>query len=269
MSLRTIAIDWSGAKIGAARKIWLAEARNGELLRLEPGRDREEIVAHLIELARTGERFVVGLDFGFSFPAWFLRQQGFRSAPDAWRWLAGGDRADALLNECAAPFWGRVGTRRPPPDAQFRRTETAVAAAERVHPKSIFQIGGAGAVGTGSVRGMCALHALRKAGIAIWPFDEAATKTAVEIYPRLFTGPTNKSSVDARRARLADCRASMRRPAFAAACGSDDAFDAAISAIEMSKHAGELAALPPVDDPQFRLEGIIWWPRWREAHGLV
>ena len=38
-----------------------------------------------------------------------------------------------------------------------------------VRPKSTFQIGGAGAVGTGSLRGMPHLLTLREAGCAVWP----------------------------------------------------------------------------------------------------
>src|SRR4051812_28448983 len=42
------------------------------IARLECGRSRDEIVAHLIECAQREPRLVVGLDFAFSFPRWFL-----------------------------------------------------------------------------------------------------------------------------------------------------------------------------------------------------
>ena len=44
---RVIAVDWSGAKTGARRKMWLAEVCGGRLQRLESGRDRCELIEHL------------------------------------------------------------------------------------------------------------------------------------------------------------------------------------------------------------------------------
>jgi hypothetical protein len=127
-------------------------------------------------------------------------------------------------------------------------------------PKSVFQIGGAGAVGTGSIRGMVALHALREAGFAIWPFDDPRDATVAEIYPRLFTGPVVKSSANRRRdhveAYYPDVPPAMR----ARLAASEDAFDAAISAIEMSRHIDQLDALPRISDPVLRIEGAIWAP---------
>lgn len=65
---RVIAVDWSGAVTGAKSKIWLAEVRDGRLTRLEPGRDRDEIVEHLIAEATRDSDLVVGLDFALLFP---------------------------------------------------------------------------------------------------------------------------------------------------------------------------------------------------------
>ena len=48
--MRVIAIDWSGAVTGAAKKIWLAEALDGQIVRLESGRTRDQITEHLIAL---------------------------------------------------------------------------------------------------------------------------------------------------------------------------------------------------------------------------
>jgi hypothetical protein len=267
MMPRIIAIDWSGAKIGAARKIWLAEARDGVLLRLEGGWRREAIIEHLAETAREGGPVVAGLDFGFSFPAWYLRERGFAAAHDAWSWLARDGCADALLAACAEPFWGLTGKRRTGAP-QYRRTEEAVAAAEGVRPTSVFQVGGAGAVGTGSLRGMCALHELRAAGYAIWPFDAPGPATAVEIYPRLMRARGVVKSRRDQRAQHVAADGGIPARLAGAVIASDDAFDAATSAITMSLHARELARLPVIDDLVLRLEGIIWWPRWQRAHGM-
>ena len=78
---RTIAVDWLGAKSGSRRKIWLAESAGDQLIRLENGRTREELAALLIHEAATTGDIVVGLDFAFSFPAWFLKTRVAGSLP--------------------------------------------------------------------------------------------------------------------------------------------------------------------------------------------
>lgn len=84
--MRVIAIDWSGATSGARRRIWLAEYRDGEVARLECGKSRDQIADHLIELAECDPDLVVGLDFAFSLPAWFLDERGLmRAGCGRWR----------------------------------------------------------------------------------------------------------------------------------------------------------------------------------------
>ena len=48
MTPRIIAVDWSGRRQGAGRTIFLAEARDGALVRLESGRDRAQVAEHVI-----------------------------------------------------------------------------------------------------------------------------------------------------------------------------------------------------------------------------
>ena len=57
-----------------------------------------------------------------------------------------------------------------------------------LHPKSIFQLAGPGTVGPGSLRGMPVLRRFRDAGWAVWPFDDPAARTVVELYPALAVG---------------------------------------------------------------------------------
>ena len=63
-----------------------------------------------------------------------------------------------------------------------------------ITPKSPFQIGGSGSVGTGSLRAMPFLLRLREAGFRVWPFEDAALDAKrpqpllVEMYTRLLTG---------------------------------------------------------------------------------
>src|SRR5690606_29646039 len=111
---------------------------------------------------------VVGLDFAFSFPAWFVEGQGFSEASELWAAMHGG-LAERWLQSCEPPFWGRPGKPKCGEHPHFRRTEQDYRS--RGHQaKSVFQIGGAGAVGTGSLRGMPVLHRLRRAGFTVWPF---------------------------------------------------------------------------------------------------
>src|SRR5579864_736739 len=192
--MRAIAVDWSGATHTARSHIWLAEAASSnELAQLECGRTREELLRHLQDLPPDG--LVVGLDFAFSFPASFIYQLGLQSAPDVW---AHATRCgESWLAECEPPFWGRPGRARPPQNQpSLRRTDAGVPRTSGIAPKSIFQIGGAGAVGTGSIRGMPLLHALYSSGASIWPFSDATASgpTVLEIYPRLMTGPVHKSN---------------------------------------------------------------------------
>ena len=110
--MHVIAIDWSGAESGAARRIWLAEVVDGVLVRLENGRSRAALAAHLLDLGARVRELVVGLDFAFAFPAWFAREHGATSGPALWA-LAERE-GDGWLCACAPPFWGRAG-RRPVP----------------------------------------------------------------------------------------------------------------------------------------------------------
>jgi guanosine-3',5'-bis(diphosphate) 3'-pyrophosphohydrolase len=262
---RVLAIDWSGAKSGARRKIWLAEARSGELVRLESGRNRLEMAEHLLDEMERDPRLLVGLDFAFSLPAWFLRDHDLTTAKELWQ-LA--DReAEAWLEECAPPFWGRPGRTKPDLPSHFRRTDASMQPVGGIRPKSPFQIGGGGAVGTASLRGMPMLQRLSAAGYRVWPFDRAEPPAVVEIYPRLLTGLVVKSSAKA-RADYVDARLpelSVRHRKIAAS--SEDALDAAVSAVVMSREAAALTVLDAATDPVELLEGRIWCPDSRDVAG--
>jgi hypothetical protein len=259
---RVVAIDWSGALTASRRKIWLAEVACGAIARLEDGRDRAEIEAHLLDLTARDANVIIGLDFGFSMPAWFMRERGYASAHDLWADVAS-CAGEEWLAKCEPPFWGRPGKPRPAIDGErptHRRCETAVRA------KSMFQVGGAGAVGTASLRGMPMLHRLHQAGFHVWPYDEPGFPLLVEIYPRVLTGPARKSNT-AERAAYIDrwcasdrCGATVPPALLDHARSSEDAFDALFSAIVMWWHRDELRALVRATEPLARLEGMIWGP---------
>lgn len=258
MRARTLAVDWSGAASGERSRIWLSEAKDGDLVRLECGRTRGGIAEFLIAEARRTLSLVVGLDFAFSLPQWFLMEHGMPDGPALWELVA--EQGEAWLAACEPPFWGRPGFGRPSMPDELRWTDREAPAVGAIRPKSVFQIGGAGAVGTGSLRGMPFLKQLRDAGFHVWPFDAPGWPLVVEIYPRLLTGVVNKGNAAARASYLAARFPNLPAPLAELAQKSEDAFDAAVSALVMDAAHEELSGLPTVTDEQLRREGLIWAP---------
>lgn len=258
---RILAVDWSGRRAGERRHLWLAEARDGRIVRLEDGKSRAELVAHVIDLAGEDPRLVVGFDFAFAFPAWFTRSLGCANAPELWNLVAA--EGDAWLERCHPPFWGRKGTHAPQlvdGCSPWRATEREFSSIRGTAPKSAFQILGAGTVGTGSIRGMPFLSTLRSAGFAVWPFDDASLPLALEIYPRLLTRDVTKNKASARELHLRTHAADEDERFVRAAIDSDDAFDALVSARVMARERASLARLEPARTELERLEGRIWAP---------
>jgi hypothetical protein len=252
--VRAVAVDWSGRARGEQEFIWVAVARGGRLVDLRNGFTRAEAVDRLIELGREEPRTAVGLDFAFSFPAWWCEERGWRGAEDVWTAMeADGDR---ILGACERPFWGPRGTSRlATRQRSHRRTDRGTA-------KSVFQLAGHGAVGTGSVRGMPHLLRLSREGFSVWPFEPPRLPVVVEIYPRaLIRGTVRKSRWAERHAYLLDRFAGQDERLLERAAGSEDAFDAAVSALVMSRYEDELASLEPARDELDAIEGRIWEPR--------
>lgn len=257
---RVLAVDWSGAASGAAKKIWLCEVSGGRVLRLECGRNRRSIESWLVGAVRRDPELVVGLDFAFSMPLAFLKKRGHREIDEVWREVE--MQGEDWLAECPFPFWGKPGKKKPPlPDSVLlRRTESETGEAVGMRPFSVFQIGGAGAVGVGSLRGQPMLRRLRRRGFAIWPFDRPAFPLVIEIWPRVFLGSLVKSDPEARAAFLAERYPDLADENHRAGTDSDDAFDALVSALEIDRRRDELAALGVAGDGTTALEGRIWRP---------
>ena len=251
---RAIAVDWSGAITGERAKLWIAEAVDGELQTLESGRTRDEVIAWVCERRAAVPSCVAGFDFSFSLPAWFLDQHDCRSIDDVWSIVA--EHGEGWLADCPAPFWGRPGRKRGV-EPQLRGCEEGWNV-RGIVPKSVFQIGGAGAVGTGTLRGIPFLPALRDAGWSIWPYDPPTAHVVAEIWTRLLTGPVAKSSADGRRDWLR-ANANLRGRLLREAGDSEDAFDAAACALVLSRCDDLDATLraPLVGDPR---EGAMLTP---------
>ena len=234
----------------------MAVVRDGRLIELANGFTRDEVIGRLISRAAVDPKMIVGLDFSFSFPAWFLGQHGATDVTAFWEVVK--ESGEGWLSMCQPPFWGRPGTTRPVGPELFRATDRAFEPVGGIRPKSVFQIGGAGAVGTGTIRGIPHLLRLQQAGFSIWPFFPTGLPLVIEAYPRAMTGPVNKSSRAARASYLDGWAMPVELRPLAEQ--SDDAFDAAITALRMSRHVEDLRRLMPTIDPVARLEGSIWVP---------
>ncbi len=257
--VRSIAVDWSGDKSAARKKIWLGEALEGDLVRLECGRSGAELADHLVDLANTNSQLIAGFDFGFSLPAWFLADLGCETAPAMWQRSVSEAEQWIRVNP---PFWGGMYGKRPVYTERqnpYRVSDLTINIGG-ISPKSVFQVGGGGSVGTGSARGWPILHTLREAGFSIWPFDPPRLPMVVEIYPRVLTSAVNKSSAIERAAHLKRNYPGLTTPMASKAAANDDAFDAAVSALVMDRYVDQLLNLPVINDPRTLLEGVIWHP---------
>jgi hypothetical protein len=300
---RVVAVDWSGDKgPGQRKKLWAgvwtaAGAGDGGRVQLEGGRTREELIGWLVELARETPRMVVGVDCCFSFPVWFLQEHGCATVFEFWAKVAAGKGEEWLHRESAdGRFWGVAGSRRTGKRPEefcgegLRRMmrvtdyENKIAVREEggdavraakmfgITPKSPFQIGGSGSVGTGSLRAMPWLMKLREAGFRVWPYESSflgkarARPLLVEMYTRLLTGAVKKSNAAARREYLLNKKktdaayAGLSRGVLEKAQGSEDAFDALVCCVEMVRWRAEFAGLRATRDSVLRLEGETWRP---------
>lgn len=148
--IQAIAVDWSGDKDArnARSKYWVAEANKDTELTLKNGRTREELIAYLIEKTKRQRTIVVGLDFAFSFPGWFLKANCLMTGPELWECAE--HEGEIWLKDCPPPFWGKIGKKKPTGRELFRETERELRKKEH-QPKSPFQIAGRGAVGTDAI----------------------------------------------------------------------------------------------------------------------
>ena len=298
---RVVGIDWSGRVDVAGQRrhiwagVWTQDSRSEVSVRLEAGRTRDEIAEWLIELARETPRMVVGFDFCFSFPAWFVRDEhGAASGPEFWKHVVDDGHGERWLARGAEDrrFWGKPHKR----PAEFsgehlhrmlRATDidckiiAEIPEAERqarvkgITAKSVFQIGGSGSVGTASLRGFPVLLRLREEGFRVWPFDapKLAGKTpqplVVEMYTRLNTGAVHKSNPVARAGYLLKKRredaayAALSRTVMQRARAGEDAFDALVSTMVMAERRDRFAGLPRPRDPLHGIEGWTWAPELR------
>jgi hypothetical protein len=229
-----VAVEWSGAKTSAGQRKGICVAVAGPSgVTASAGRTRGETVELIEQLA---EPVAVGFDFSFGAPAWFAREHVAEAIDDVWA-LAARDGDDWLGPPPMPPFWQhRCDV---PAAQQFRQCE-AMLKRSGIHPASLFALVGAKQVGAGSVRGMPYLARLRASGFAIWPFDSAAHRTVVEIYPTALRPMAGEETTRE----------------FA----NDHERDAVLSAAVMWEHRASFATLTAATDPVTLLEGDVWMP---------
>ena len=265
-------MNWSGQAdiAGQRRAIWTATARDGALTSLATGRDRREAVGAVLDALAAEPATIVGLDFAFSWPRWYLDARGLGEAEGAWEQAA--TLAPLASRDLPRPFWGAGirPLREAGLDAReaYRVTEQAADAASagaRVEPSTRAATGPSASSRSAGCRS-CAI--CWRAGAAVWPFDAPAGTAPVvaEIFPRMIArglAPPSAGRGAAFRARVVGAlpEAALGRVAGARdrTLASQDAFDAAVSAIALSRDpAAGLTA--PAGEPVCR-EGWIWGVR--------
>jgi len=193
--------DWSARALPAPLRpsrdaiwwhaTWLGEPR---YCRTQP----EAEAGILAALEQAPGPVLAGFDFCLALPAWAMHRLGGWRA--LWRFLAActpgeAERFARRLNHRlgggdTGPFWGfRDAPRRPRPWlwTGFRACELHLKQ-RGFHPKSVFQLRGAGAVGAQSLVGIAALERLRSAvNSRVWPFEETRRTRVVfaEVWPAL------------------------------------------------------------------------------------
>lgn len=210
---RVIVVDWSGRGTRSPARpsrdaIWtgLSEAGRREESYF---RSRSEAEAWLSDRLAEGGRQLLGFDFPMGYPAGFARRiTGRDDARALHGWLAGRieDGPDNRNNrfEVAAainarlggngPFWGRPLATPIPHLSPFKAADypglglAEKRRVERENPpaKSVWQLMGAGSVGSQALLGIPVLHRLAQAsGARVWPFQPPGPLTLAEVYPSL------------------------------------------------------------------------------------
>ncbi len=226
-----VIVDWSARSAPSPAKpskdaIWIGVARDDgvETTYLRTRATAEVwLTEFLAAETAAGRRALVGFDFPFGYPAGVAETVcGEASALSLWDWFAahvedGEDNANNRYDVAAkinrlypgvGPFWGTPGAKeianvpargndRSGDHPSERRACESVAKGA----KTVWQLAGAGAVGSQVIMGLASLQRLRKAitDVSIWPFQTGwATPESghliAEIYPSLFAVPSDATS---------------------------------------------------------------------------
>ncbi|TAG25557.1 MAG: hypothetical protein EAZ40_05560 [Rhodobacterales bacterium] len=214
---RVIVVDWSGrAARSPAREskdaIWIGtHGADGAVQTYF--RSRAEAELWLIRALAEGGRQLVGFDFPMGYPQGFARRlTGQDSARAVHDWLAdrisdAPDNANNRFQVAGAinrqlghpdrtigPFWGRPKGLVVPHLPALKTVDYAALGlaekrqVERENPpaKPVWQLMGAGSVGSQALLGIPVVHRIAQAfNAAIWPFEAPRVLTLAEVYPSL------------------------------------------------------------------------------------
>lgn len=214
-----VTVDWSGGNAKGptpcADAIWVSVARAGKQYAPLYFRSRQDVEPWLAALIDgeigAGRRAMFGFDFAFGYP--LDAAERITGLPDPlalWRWfeervedgLKENNRFDvaAEVNRMfggTGPFWGN-GLKRDIADLprKGRAREGHGFEEKRVVEKaakgafSVWQLSGAGAVGSQVIMGLPVLERLRRGAegqVAVWPFERLDRPIAfVEVWPSLY-----------------------------------------------------------------------------------
>ncbi|MGL4320955.1 MAG: hypothetical protein ACRCS3_08840 [Paracoccaceae bacterium] len=213
---RIIVVDWSGRATRSPRQpskdaIWVGVHDATEESQTYH-RSRAEAEAHVLGMMQQGGRQLVGFDFPMGYPQGFARAlTGKDDARALHGWLAdhvqdGADNRNNRFDVAAGinrrlagqgPFWGCP---KRAPRAGLPSLKTVDYAGlglfekrrvERENPpaKPVWQLLGAGSVGSQALLGIPVVHRLAGAtGAAVWPFEAPRDLTLAEVYPSLLAG---------------------------------------------------------------------------------
>ena len=218
---RVIVVDWSGRGSPSPRReskdaIWLGICEEGREQQSYQ-RTRHEAAETIRALLSEGGRQLVGFDFPMGYPAGLARRlTGRDDARTLHGWLAKriSDASDNTNNrfEVAAginlalggpgPFWGCPKARPRPGLPSFKTVDYPALGldekrrVERETPraKPVWQLLGAGSVGSQALLGIPVVHRLAGAtGAVVWPFDPPGPLTIAEVYPSLLAAAVTAS----------------------------------------------------------------------------
>jgi precorrin-8X/cobalt-precorrin-8 methylmutase len=199
---RYVVVDWSASSTPTTGKdsIWSCvfdPATGRHDLENHPTRRRAR--AHLIDVLRGDRgRVLIGFDFPYGFPRGFAEAaqlDGPTRWQAAWQHLRFEVAAalNATISDGPGPFWGTSADRHVTPHlsrtkapgfphaqlAEFRANEMATRATGR-YPFSVWQLTGAGSVGSQAMTGIPVLSAVRShpdlaERSMVWPFETGLT----------------------------------------------------------------------------------------------
>ena len=222
-----ITVDWSGGNQKSVKPcadaIWASVWRSGSQSAPQYFRNRQLVEEWLNETLakemKSNRSVFVGFDFAFGFPRGFGPSVTGSDDPLAvWDWLErhitdspkANNRFEVagLLNgkfDGIGPFWGNASAKDVPhlPRKGRQRTHQALPERRDVELRTtgafpVWQLAGAGAVGSQTLMGLPVLERLRRrfAGqVAVWPFEPLDRPIAfVEIWPSLYAADVNARS---------------------------------------------------------------------------